>query len=244
MLPYITVTIPTYGIMVAIGAFFSISFLYYQNIFDERKEIDFKHFLLLIIFGGAGCLVGSRLLYILTQFPVLLQNFSVETMLKMMAMGGLVFYGGLFGASLACAIFAKIFGYSADEILNRVAPSFALFHGFGRIGCLCGGCCYGFKLAQPLQMAFGQLNCFPLQAVEAAFEFVVFIVLAKMEPEKPVYKTYLIVYAVYRFFAEFFRGDELRGIWFGFSTSQWISLAIMLCFTGIIFRNGILKDAK
>ena len=239
MLPYITITVPTYGIMVAIGAFSFISFLYYRNISDESKEICFKHFLLLIFFCGVGCLVGSKLLYTLTQLPALLQNFSVEQLLKMIIMSGLVFYGGLFGASLACVIFCKIFGYSLDEILNRVAPAFALFHSFGRIGCLCGGCCYGFRLSQPFQMAFGQLNYFPIQAVEAAFEFIMFIILAKMDFKKPVYRTYLTVYAVYRFISEFLRGDEVRGIWFGLSTSQWISL-IILAWVGKNFlrQNG------
>ena len=39
---------------------------------------------------------------------------------------------------------------------------------------------------------------------------------------------YLAVYAVLRFLLEFLRGDAIRGVYFGLSTSQWISLAILL----------------
>ena len=39
----------------------------------------------------------------------------------------------------------------------------------------------------------------------------------------------LLLYAFFRFLVEFLRGDEDRGIWlFGFSTSQWVSLIILL----------------
>ena len=37
---------------------------------------------------------------------------------------------------------------------------------------------------------------------------------------------YLILYAVWRFVIEYFRGDKIRGIYGIFSTSQWISLAV------------------
>nr|WP_325305722.1 hypothetical protein [uncultured Oscillibacter sp.] len=37
--------------------------------------------------------------------------------------------------------------------------------------------------------------------------------------------------ACFRFVIEFFRGDEIRGIFFGLSTSQWISFMIVLYYT-------------
>ena len=39
---------------------------------------------------------------------------------------------------------------------------------------------------------------------------------------------YLALYCPCRFFLGFFRGDVYRGILFGISTSQWISIIIML----------------
>ena len=39
---------------------------------------------------------------------------------------------------------------------------------------------------------------------------------------------YLLMYAVLRFILEFLRGDSIRGHWMLFSTSQWISIVIIL----------------
>ena len=39
---------------------------------------------------------------------------------------------------------------------------------------------------------------------------------------------YFLIYPVVRFSLEFLRGDEIRGIWFGLSTSQWISIALFV----------------
>ena len=48
---------------------------------------------------------------------------------------------------------------------------------------------------------------------------------------------YLILYSVCRFILEFFRGDEVRGIWmFGLSTAQIISVLIV----GFIVTNKFL----
>ena len=41
-------------------------------------------------------------------------------------------------------------------------------------------------------------------------------------------EVYLASYAVFRFVLEFWRADDIRGIFGPFSTSQWISLAILL----------------
>ncbi len=40
---------------------------------------------------------------------------------------------------------------------------------------------------------------------------------------------YLALYAVIRFGTEWLRGDAVRGIYFGLSTSQWISICLFLC---------------
>lgn len=57
--------------------------------------------------------------------------------------GGLVFYGGLFGAIIAATIWFQSekwpFAYSFD----LVAPYILLGHAFGRVGCFLNGCCYG-----------------------------------------------------------------------------------------------------
>ena len=55
---------------------------------------------------------------------------------------------------------------------------------------------------------------------------------------------YLIIYPVMRFFLEFFRGDKERGIYFGLSTAQWISIAIFSSVILIIVFKEIKKAHK
>ena len=54
---------------------------------------------------------------------------------------------------------------------------------------------------------------------------------------------YLAIYAVGRFILEFFRGDTYRGIWFGVSTSQIISILILL-FCGVFGLYKLLQSRK
>ncbi|MCH5303712.1 MAG: prolipoprotein diacylglyceryl transferase, partial [Ruminococcus sp.] len=50
---------------------------------------------------------------------------------------------------------------------------------------------------------------------------------------------YLIIYSVSRFFIEFFRGDIYRGILFGLSTSQWISILLIITSVIILIKKYI-----
>ena len=72
----------------------------------------------------------------------------------------------------------------------------------------------------------------PVQLTEAVIEFALFIVLVilgiKLEKKSLVLPIYLIAYPVCRFILEFYRGDEIRGIFEGLSTSQWISLLLVV----------------
>ena len=54
----------------------------------------------------------------------------------------------------------------------------------------------------------------------------------------------LAIYAVMRFLIEQFRGDEIRGMWFGeaISTSQLISILTLVVCTLLLWRNRGLRD--
>ena len=78
---------------------------------------------------------------------------------------------------------------------------------------------------------------FPIQLVEAGFNLILFSVLLTLYKKeringKLIY-IYLLSYSVARFFFEFLRGDDYRGFLFGLSTSQIISILIII-FVGII----------
>ena len=62
---------------------------------------------------------------------------------------GITYSGGLFGAIIAYLV--AYFLIIRDErhniffYLDIVVLGLAIAHGFGRIGCFCGGCCYGYQ---------------------------------------------------------------------------------------------------
>lgn len=240
MIPYIYIQIPSYGLMAVIGIITAVSVLYYRSVKFEKYSIPFKDFLILCGLCGAGCLIGSRIVFLLTQISSLIEDFSFQRLLNMTLFGGYVFYGGLLGALGGAWLFSKIKKYYISDVMDFVVPAFVLFHAFGRIGCFMSGCCYGFKLRE--QFVFGglHLNYFPLQLVESTFEFIMFFVLSKVGDGKKL-KVYLLSYSVFRFLNEFFRGDAVRGVWFGISTSQIISVMIICVIAVTAIRKKLIS---
>ena len=55
---------------------------------------------------------------------------------------------------------------------------------------------------------------------------------------------YLYIYAVSRFLLEFIRGDSIRGIWFGLSTSQWVSIGILTFLMLKLLRNILVFNKR
>lgn len=228
MIPYIHITIPSYGLLAVIGLLAAMYWLYYQAILKGEDFLTFRQFLLLAGCSLAGCVIGSKLLFGITQLPEIAAEASWQAAAKAFVFGGFVFYGGLLGGLAGAAVFARAMLRKVSEILNYVTPGFVLFHAFGRVGCLLAGCCYGFSLASDWQILGIVFHYFPLQAVEAVFEFMMFAFLVRFIPEQRRCRTYLLIYSIYRFAAEFFRGDTERGIWLILSTSQWISILIVI----------------
>lgn len=227
MYPIIHIAIPSYALMAAIGGFLVMVFIYLRIDKYGLPFTDFiKMFMISIIFG----FLGSRVIYIISRLPWLCSNFSINNLLTTIIGGGLVFYGGLLGVLLGIYIYCKKYNIDHKKIYNMAAPSIPLFHAFGRIGCFMSGCCYGVALKTPWFL-FGSIRFerIPTQLIEAIFEIFLFAIIfisQKKHEDKDFLKIYMITYAIFRFFIEFLRGDDVRGFFFGISTSQVISLGI------------------
>lgn len=228
MYPYMYITLPSYGVMAFIGAFAVLTVVYLRL---EKFEVPFEVFLTRFLACGIGGFVGSKLLFAITQIPQLIRDFSLKKLLLLIPQSGFVFYGGLFGVIYTIRLCTRANHDLRNRIYKMIAPAIPLFHGFGRIGCMMAGCCYGRKLREPI-LLFGlwELERVPVQLMEAIYEFLLCVVLLMSEKRKEVdgMKIYLISYSVFRFFIEFFRGDTVRGIFFGVSTAQWISIFIVI----------------
>lgn len=228
MFPYLHITLPTYAVFTFIGGF-AVLLLAYSRI--GKFQLAFPDFLKCFLVCAIGILIGSRLLFVLITIPEL-KDVTLARILTLLCSGGFVFYGGLFGALAGiktCQMRWK--RDSFNQLYELAAPCFPLFHIFGRIGCFCAGCCYGLPLQNPIILTNGlQVNRIPVQLLEAGFNLVLVIGLLLIERiskrHQKILPIYLLSYAAFRFTIEFWRGDSVRGIWAGLSTSQWISLFI------------------
>lgn len=229
MYPIIHIALPSYAVLAAIGGFAAMLLIYFRIDKYNLPFGDFvKMFLVCIGFG----FIGSRIVYIVSRIPWLFSNFSLQHLLSTIIGGGLVFYGGLLGVLFGIFVYCRKKGIERGNIYNLIAPAIPLFHVFGRIGCFLSGCCYGLELKTPINL-FGVVTFsrIPTQLIEALFEAILFVLIYTLQRKnkgKDYLKIYMISYAIFRFFIEFFRGDHVRGYFFGFSTSQLISIGILV----------------
>ncbi len=262
MLPYIKIfglSIPTYGLISVIGVF--VAGIISLGIAKKRK-VSAYNLLCTATVAAVGLFAGAHILYSLTRIGdivYILGNYHNYNSFWRFAsellrcMSGMVFYGGLYGGLLAGFIFAKIKKYPLGDMSDVFAVFIPLFHTFGRVGCFFAGCCYGveseFGMAGRVFAAGMRESTkrLPVQLIEAACLLVFFLVMLmlfkKQSARGKLIFVYLMIYAVLRFVLEFWRGDEIRGRFLMFSTSQWISI-LTLAWVGAYFLTCHLRKRK
>ncbi len=182
----------------------------------------------------------------------------------LIAAGGLVFYTGALAALGAMYAGCRLTRLSPWPLLDAVCLYLPLGHAFGRLGCFFGGCCFGaptdsacgvrFPAGSPAFLqhksqgllpdgAVASLPVHPSQLYETAGNLVLFallLLLARRRPQSPGRLTalYLGGYAALRFTLEFWRGDAIRGVYFGLSASQCIALATLAAVIAATMRGG------
>jgi phosphatidylglycerol:prolipoprotein diacylglycerol transferase len=193
-----------------------------------------------------GTIVGARTLHVVTYWQ---EEFANQPFWEvfMVHHGGLVFYGGLIGASLACILYVRLKKIPLWKMADILAPSIALGYVFGRIGCLLNGCCYGkicdlpWAITYPAGHGTHPVNSaaspvHPSQIYDSLLSLGLYIGLALLYRRKKfdgqVFAAYLMCYAVTRSIVETFRGDysdlHIHG---GLTPAHLISIGIMV--TGI-----------
>ena len=166
-----------------------------------------------------GAVIGARALYVATYWR---EDFAGRPIWEifMVQHGGLVFYGGLIGASLACILYARRQKLNLWRVADILTPSIPLGYVFGRIGCLLNGCCYGRACDLPWAIRFppehptGGGPVHPTQIYDSLLNLIFYAALALLFRRKrfdgQVFATYLMGYALLRSAVETFRGDYSR----------------------------------
>ena len=235
---------PAYSTFAGLGAMLFMFCFYVQTL---KLGIAYWQFLTCCLIMGIGMVLGSKILFIVVSLPEVFCNFSWSFLWDTIVTSGFVFYGGLFGAIAGVLAASKLLNIKFSTLLNSVVLGFPLFHSCGRIGCFFTGCCYGVEWKYGCSIeAEPEVIRFPVQLIESCCLIVIFIILLvlKIKGSAELTKYYLVMYAVCRFVLEFFRGDTVRGIWFGLSTSQWISLWILVWYVLCVFNKKASADVS
>jgi prolipoprotein diacylglyceryl transferase len=195
-----------------------------------------------------GTVVGARALHVISYWK---EEFADKpiTEIFMVHHGGLVFYGGLIGASLACILFVRLKKIPLWKLADVLAPSIPLGYVFGRIGCLMNGCCYGKVCDLPWAIRYpaghethpfngAATAVHPSQVYDSILSLGLYIGLAWLYRRKKfdgqVFAAYLMCYAVTRSFVETFRGDYTEAHLYGpLTPAHLISIGILVAGAGL-----------
>ncbi len=228
-------TVHWYGVLVALGflaGLWTASRRAPQAGLSPERVLDLGPWLIV------GAILGARFLYVVSYWD---REFAGKPLLEviMIHRGGLVYYGGLMGASLACILYVLIRRMPLWNVADVLAPSVALGYVFGRMGCLLNGCCFGKPTDLPWAIQFPPGHdaypdhVHPTQVYDALLSAALYAFLAwvfrRRQFHGQVFAVYLIGYAILRSFVEVFRGDYAARYYLGVLTpAHQVSIGIFL----------------
>ena len=240
-------TVYGYGLMIAVG----ILAAYFTGERRAKKRgLPYEYVFNLVVWCVLGGFLGAKILYWITEWKSIVANpgFLGDTLTD-----GFVVFGGIIGGILTAYVYCRIKNLDFLRFFDTLMPSVALAQGFGRIGCLLAGCCYGKETNSAFSITFHDsgfapngVALIPTQIYSSILDFLHFFLLLYIarhkKAEGEVAACYLIFYSVGRFILEFFRGDLERGSIGVLSTSQFIS--IFTGVAGMVMLGVIKKRAK
>jgi phosphatidylglycerol:prolipoprotein diacylglycerol transferase len=230
-----------YGILVASGFMAGYWTAQRRGLRDGLPPEAVADVVFWLFFGG---IVGARVLYVITFWR---EEFAEEPLSKIFTTrSGFVFYGGLIGATLCGIAFALWKKLPVWKLSDALAPSVALGHALGRLGCFMTGCCHGRACDLPWAVHFPEdhpthgVGVHPTQLYESGLNFALYGALAWFYRRKKfdgqVFAVYLMAYAPIRALVENFRGDYAPAKFVGpLSPGQFVSIGIFVAGATLYF---------
>ena len=232
--------IPTYTICYCMGFIASVYLL--CKLLVKKRLLN--RYIVSLTISLLGLLAGSRLFGFLSRLLSIYQSthkWEIQEALN----SGIVYLGGLLGYLstfyVLCKFKKSTYNNSDYDVANVLAVAIPLFHFFGRLGCFFSGCCYGkistsiFAIQSPTIDSNTIDSRIPVQLIEATLELILFVIFYKIYCDNSanglkhhLLLHYLTVYCIIRFLLEFFRGDEIRGVYFGISFSQYVCIIVLV----------------
>lgn len=223
----------------------------------SSKKYDISQSMKILFISLGGMALGAKIFGYLT---VIYRNIGLGKTITIDCLfdTGIVFYGGLLGLIVTYFFCLKTKHCILDvQAIDVLAVCIPLFHMIARIGCFLSGCCYGKIYKGMLAVNYttiieGRVDVssrFPVQIVEALFELVVFIYLYLLLQNeawklRQLLFQYLTIYSIGRFFLEFLRGDVRRGLIYGISFSQCISVIMWIVLISYCLKKKRFKNIE
>lgn len=153
----------------------------------------------------------------------------------------IVYYHHEISIIVLCSLVLYFLGLPVLPYLDITLLGIGTFLAFGRMGCYSVGCCHGRPHKHGVR--YGQTHVeagftwfykdvplLPVQLIESAYVCCtiiagIILLLSNAVPGT-VLIVYTVVYGLFRFTMEFFRGDPDRPLWKGLSEAQWTTLAL------------------
>jgi phosphatidylglycerol:prolipoprotein diacylglycerol transferase len=185
--------------------------------------------------------IGAKLLFLLVSGQGNVELYASSS--SFWFGGGFVFYGGAIFGALAIIVYSFVMNRFNYRNIPLLIPPLCFGHAVGRVGCLLAGCCFGTETTFPISVHLHGALRHPVQLYESLLLLVIGIVSFKMIVKRvsrfKLIMFYLVSYSTVRFTLEFLRGDSIRGLSSGLSTSQYISfgLLVVTILLGTIYKR-------
>jgi len=260
-IPFIEAKIPVfgYGLMLIIGVIVATALAARagkrRGILPE-KIWDFGVYV--VLFG----ILGARAQFFIEYHQESFAGKPLYTIFYIWE-GGLVLYGGVAAGVVAGYIYLKRQRIPIADFLDTIGPYAPIGLGFGRLGCLLNGCCWGHLTGPdfPLGIRFpagslvshaqdqfdltsgvASLPVQPTQIYAALHAFLLFGLLiwyvSGTVPRGSVFPVMGILYGIGRFVEEIIR-DDVEPFWLGLTLAQWTSAGVFV--VSILFLGKILR---
>jgi formylglycine-generating enzyme required for sulfatase activity len=236
------------------GVLFALALLVGGALFVRRAaraELDLGRVVAALALSIGGALAGAWLLFAIVE--------AVRTgdALAALTSGGRVFLGGLLGGALTVVLAARALRLPLATLADCAAPALPLGHAIGRLGCFLGGCCYGAPSSGPFAVTYTDASApgahpmiarHPWPLYEGAALLVVAALVA-LVPERHLarrapgarFALYALLYGALRVALEPLRGDAVRGVVLGVSTSQLVGALVATGAALWLLRAGRLR---
>lgn len=244
--------VSTYSLFMFIGVVAYVILFFILTKREKVERVSLNRMLFISVVGfivlGVSALIFNSIFHSIERGEIVI--------------GGITWLGGIIGLyPFMIFAFHKFVPQAKGQAVayfSIVIPGIVLGHAFGRLGCFFGGCCYGKVTDSIFGVVFPEgssaaltypaedgrsLPVYPTQLFEAAFEFVLFIVMMITRKKTGKYSAqiYMLSYGIFRFLIEFLRGDDRGSTGFFLSPAQFFCI-IMLVFgvLMILFEKGII----